>query len=214
MPEVEDTRVRLLDAAGQLFSQRGFDGTNVRDITQAAASNLAAVNYHFGSKEALYAEAVRHAACCCDASTPMPNWPPGTPAESRLRDFIRAFLLRMLREDRPDWHRLLIFREIAEPRPGACEAFVRDFVRPTFEVLCSVLRDLVPADIPAEDLQLLCFSVVGQCLHFHHARHVLSLLVGAKVTAVDVERLTAHIYRFSLAAIQGIYPSKAKGARR
>ncbi len=48
-----DTKTRLLDAAESLFSQQGFANTSLRAITTAAKANLAAVNYHFGSKEAL-----------------------------------------------------------------------------------------------------------------------------------------------------------------
>ncbi len=49
----QDTRERLLDAAEDLFAERGFEGTSMRAITSAAASSLSAVNYHFGSKEGL-----------------------------------------------------------------------------------------------------------------------------------------------------------------
>ncbi|RME65412.1 MAG: TetR family transcriptional regulator, partial [Alphaproteobacteria bacterium] len=48
------TRGRLLRAALAQFAQYGFEGASVREITAAAGANLAAVNYHFGSKEALY----------------------------------------------------------------------------------------------------------------------------------------------------------------
>ena len=47
------TRDRILDAAEHLFAEHGFAGTSLRSITQEAGVNLAAVNYHFGSKEAL-----------------------------------------------------------------------------------------------------------------------------------------------------------------
>ena len=48
-----DTRSRLLDAAERLFAEEGFAGVGLRAITAAAGANLAAVNYHFGSKEGL-----------------------------------------------------------------------------------------------------------------------------------------------------------------
>ena len=52
-PDSPTTRERILDAAEQLFAEHGFDGTSLRRITQAAGVNLAAVHYHFGSKDAL-----------------------------------------------------------------------------------------------------------------------------------------------------------------
>jgi AcrR family transcriptional regulator len=48
-----ETKERILDAAENLFADRGFPATSMRDITKAAEVNLAAINYHFGSKEAL-----------------------------------------------------------------------------------------------------------------------------------------------------------------
>ncbi|HWU75818.1 MAG TPA: TetR/AcrR family transcriptional regulator [Rhodanobacter sp.] len=53
------TRERILGAAEQLFAQRGFDGASLRQLTTAAGVNLAAVNYHFGSKEKLVEEVFR-----------------------------------------------------------------------------------------------------------------------------------------------------------
>lgn len=54
-----DTRLRILDAAESLFMEHGFEATTLRQITGAAEVNLAAVNYHFGSKEALIREVFR-----------------------------------------------------------------------------------------------------------------------------------------------------------
>jgi AcrR family transcriptional regulator len=49
-----DTKTRILDAAEQLFMEHGFEATSLRSLTAAASVNLAAVNYHFGSKEELF----------------------------------------------------------------------------------------------------------------------------------------------------------------
>src|SRR5690349_7711707 len=49
-----DTKTRILDAAEQLFMEHGFEATSLRSLTAAAGVNLAAVNYHFGSKEELF----------------------------------------------------------------------------------------------------------------------------------------------------------------
>ena len=55
------TRERILDAADRLFGERGFRGTSLRALTSEAGVNLAAVNYHFGSKhELLHAAVARH----------------------------------------------------------------------------------------------------------------------------------------------------------
>ena len=58
MNERADTKTRILDAAEKLFGDKGFDATSLRDITAEADVNLAAVNYHFQSKEALISAVV------------------------------------------------------------------------------------------------------------------------------------------------------------
>lgn len=50
----KDTRVRILEAAKKLFSEKGFNGSSVRDIAELSECNLAAINYHFSSKQGLY----------------------------------------------------------------------------------------------------------------------------------------------------------------
>jgi AcrR family transcriptional regulator len=52
----EDTRTKILDTAERLFAEKGFDATSMRTITAEAGVNLASVNYHFGSKDALLFE--------------------------------------------------------------------------------------------------------------------------------------------------------------
>lgn len=52
IPESGSKR-KLLEAAEQLFATKGFDAVSVRDVTQLAGTNVAAVNYHFGSRDGL-----------------------------------------------------------------------------------------------------------------------------------------------------------------
>lgn len=203
----DDTRTRLLIAAGELFAAKGYEATNVRAITEQINASPAAVNYHFRSKQHLYVEAVRYAAAAVDALCPMSDVHGDLPAEERLRRFIRGLLNRLFNRDLPAWQRLLIMREVAQPHPGACEDLVQRFIRPTFELLRTVLRDLLPPTVAQVELDLIGSSIAGQCLHYHHARHVLPMLVGREeANGFDIDRLTEHIWRFSLAAIRGLYP--------
>jgi len=52
--EVKDTKTRILKVASNLFAEKGFEGTSIRDIASAADVNLAAINYHFKNKNNLY----------------------------------------------------------------------------------------------------------------------------------------------------------------
>ena len=58
-PQPFSTKDRILGAAEELFAQFGFAGTSLRQVTSRADVNIAAVNYHFGSKENLVNEVFR-----------------------------------------------------------------------------------------------------------------------------------------------------------
>src|SRR5438034_680479 len=56
-----DTRQRLLEAAGEVFAERGFRDATTQEICRRADANIAAVHYHFGDKEELYRTVIQYA---------------------------------------------------------------------------------------------------------------------------------------------------------
>jgi TetR/AcrR family transcriptional regulator, regulator of cefoperazone and chloramphenicol sensitivity len=213
MSDADTTRQRLLDAAETIFAEKGYKAANIREICERAGANIAAVNYHFGGKEQLYVETVRHAYESMEQAAPMPDWPAEMPVEQRLRDFIRTFLSRLLLQPESACPMQLIMREVTEPT-AACQEFVEGHVRPTFAMLMSILDPLLPANVGQSERNLVGGSIIGQCLHYHHSRWILPLLLGPREAAsLDVERLADHITRFSLAALLGMYAAKAERKR-
>src|SRR6476661_9777404 len=113
------TRERLLNAAGEVFADKGFESATIREICTRAGANVAAVNYHFGDKEQLYVAAVE-LAHCDQGKPPEATWPSDMPAEQKLVEFIREMMRDMIDRDRPGWQIALIMREMAKPT-RACE---------------------------------------------------------------------------------------------
>jgi AcrR family transcriptional regulator len=208
----DDTQERLLNAAGKVFAEKGFEGATVRQICQQAEVNIAAVNYYFRDKERLYIEAVKSACRCPAAQFPLSEWPPDTPPLAKLRDFIRTFVSRMVDDDESPWQRQLFLREMAQPT-AACAELVRDRIRPSANVLSSILSELVP-NVPEAKRWLIGFSIVGQCIFYRLARPVVALLVGeAEHGLYDASLLSEHIIQFSLAAL-GLEKSSNKPRRK
>src|SRR5258708_731281 len=111
-----ETRDRLLEAAGEVFAEKGFHRATVREICRRAQADVAAVNYHYYDKEGLYTAALKHY-----AEVALHKYPPtldlgrNATANARLRVFIRSLMFRLLDKGRPAWHGKLMAREMFEP---------------------------------------------------------------------------------------------------
>jgi AcrR family transcriptional regulator len=200
MITTENPRERLLEAAGEIFAEKGFKGATVRDIIDRAGANLAAVNYYFRDKERLYIEAVKHAACC-EPEEPHLAWPVGTPPAQKLRDVIRFHLLKFLDPSRPAWLARLVMRELTQPT-GACAELVREYIEPRSKVLLGILREVMPPDTPQRKLFLTAFSIVGQCHFYCSHKPIIRLLIGEdEHQRLDLDTLAEHITQFTLRAL-------------
>ena len=69
------TDLKLLEAAGEVFADKGYRAATIREIIRRAQVNIAAVNYHYGDKQNLYAAVFRYARKCCEERFPLPGLP-------------------------------------------------------------------------------------------------------------------------------------------
>jgi AcrR family transcriptional regulator len=196
---------RLLEAAGRVFAEKGFQDATVREISQLAGTNVASINYYFGDKERLYIETVKHAHRTRFEKVPAPQFPPGMPAELKLRMFIGAFLQRVLYDSDDCWHFPLLFRELLNPS-AACTEMVESMIRPQALMLGTVIDELVGDPLEPTQRHWITFSIIGQCLHYRVARSVVERLIPAEEFGhYTPEILTDHITKFTLAAL-GVQP--------
>jgi TetR/AcrR family transcriptional regulator, regulator of cefoperazone and chloramphenicol sensitivity len=210
MADADLTKARLLEAAGEEFAEKGFEAARIRSICDRAGANLAAVNYHFGDKEQLYIATVLHAHRCGVNLVPESVFEEGTPVE-QLRGYIRHFLSSVIGADQHrGWHHALMLHEMLQPTP-ALEILVREAIRPRFERLKGIMRQVCPeAEEPR--LNALVFSVVGQCIHYKVCRPIAERLIGAKAfESMDVNFVSDHISAFCLAALGLTPPLNAAG---
>ncbi len=156
----DDPRERILSAAGQEFAEKGYEAATIRDICTAAGVNVAAVNYYFGDKRRLYNESVTHAHQQRVRQVPLPKWPPGTPPEQKLRDFVGNMLQRMLGFDQPPWQVRLMLREILTPRMHA-GSWWRTTSGRTSLFSCRFLMNLPLAACPKRNSVELASALLG-----------------------------------------------------
>lgn len=198
------TRERLLDAAGEVFAERGYHDATIREICGRAKANVASVNYHFGDKRGLYKEVLGHADRCAAQMKTKPLSGVGGDPEVRLRGFITGYVAAMLDCGRTTWHGRLLAREMMEPSP-VLDDIVNESIRPRSMILQEIVGELLGPGASEEQVIRCKFSIIGQCLLYHSGRHVLQRLhPGFELTLESVETVARHITEFSVAAIKGL----------
>jgi AcrR family transcriptional regulator len=171
------TRDRILEVARDLFAQRGYNGTSVRDIAIGAEANLAAVGYHFGSKESLYAEILRahvgplaqRIAWACRATRP--------PLD-RVELIVRGVFEHI--QVRPNMPALMV-RELAggHGRDRPINAVLTETFRRALPMLVGVITEgQRDGSIRAGDPVLLGLSVMAQPIYFNLARPIIAAVAG------------------------------------
>ena len=208
------TKERLLNEAEALFAQKGYDAVSVREITTAAHCNLAAVNYHFGSKQNLYLEVFRA------------RW---VPRARRLQEYFRkslaaqdspsptavaqalaeAFLMGPLSDEERHRHHQLMVRELGQPTE-AFELVAKQVMRPFFKELADTLRPVIPEGLGEERLILNILSIFSMVLYFNFARVAVTRITGREYDSGFKARLVEHIAEFSLKGLGG---DKKEGLR-
>jgi len=201
------TRERLLDAAEALFAERGFHAASVRDITHAATSNLAAVNYHFGGKANLYrAVFLRRLGALRDLRVRAVEQAierDGGDLESILLAFAHSFLEPLVSGDAGKRWVRLSSRELLDPQlpPGL---FFDEIIQPTQASLARALKRLCPG-LDSEQARLCAQSLVGQLMHIRLLHTYLSTAGDAKSRReFELPRMTADAVAFSAAAIRSL----------
>jgi len=191
------TRTEILDAALPIFARLGYRAATVREICAAADVNIAAVNYHFGGKQALYDEVLTHAYVRL-SSTPVPTLAEhGDPAQA-MRAWVYWYVDRVIGHPADATGQLMV-HELADPTP-ALDALVSRGVQPVFDELRTIITALSPRTPTPDDIARLALSVVGQCLIYRSGDALLQRLKG--VPKRDSTAIAEHIACVSIAAVR------------
>lgn len=197
----DPTHSRVLEAAGIVFAEKGFAGTTVREICLKAGANIAAVNYHFRDKQGLYIEVLRRSMALA-AEEDRADVVVGLSPEEALRRMIFGMLHRANSSgERGAWHVRIMAHELAQPT-AALDRVVQEVIRPRYETLRQIIARIIHLPSEHPTTRMCAHSVIGQVVHYAHARPVIDRLwPDLNFNADEVAR---HISTLSLAGIQAI----------
>jgi TetR/AcrR family transcriptional regulator, regulator of cefoperazone and chloramphenicol sensitivity len=195
----QETRRKLIDAAGQVFAECGLHAATLQEITDRAGVNKAAVNYHFRDKFELYAAVVRY---CLSFSNvgPLPQEMTGPP-EDRLRALITHIIEEILDPAKPRWRAAIINHELAQPT-AALDAVMDELIAPRSRLQRDIVRSILGPRASEKRVVRVTLSIIAQCLFYLHDWRIMTRL--HPILADDdskPEEIARHITEFSLAAL-------------
>lgn len=206
----EQTRSRILEAAGPLFAAHGYAETTSKAIAEQAGVDLASINYHFGSRSGLYQavlaeahgrviklEALRRLA---DSSLP--------PAD-KLRRLIETLIDTALSDG--VWHARILARELLAPS-SHLKVLLDIEVQPKLAIVARILSEVT--GIPLGDPALL------RCMVSIAAPGLMLLVAGnglpgpaQLVRQMPRDEILAHMHRFALAGLEAVGRAHAQSGK-
>jgi AcrR family transcriptional regulator len=208
-----DTRERILDAAESLFLDHGFEGTSMRMITAQAEVNLAAANYHFGSKEALIQEVFRRRLYWLNrerlrALEAMEREAGGAPLKpSQIVEAFFGTALRLAADTRHGGMRFmrLLGRTYTDPTQ-----FVRTFLAAEYadvvERFSAALFRALP-DVPRDEILWRFHFMLGAMAYALAGTDALQIIAG-KVADDDPAAIAPRLMSFLLGGLRAPLPEK------
>lgn len=213
---VRETQTRILDAAEELFLQHGFEGASMRMLTARAGVNLAAINYHFGSKDALIEAVLRRRLDPMNASRVaaldhLEAQAADGPVEPDA--IIGAFVgtsLRMIEDARGGGRNFirLLGRTYTDP-DKKIRALIGQFYAPAMERYKAAFARALP-ELPGDELVWRMHFMFGTLSYTLAATDTVQLIAGCKPEdRYDARLLEARLTAFLAAGLLAPLPSGA-----
>ena len=218
MAEVKtvDTRERILDAAEHLFMAHGYEGTSMRQITSEASVNLAAVNYHFGSKESLMQEVFRRRLDWLNEErmrvlNAMENEAAGKPLKaSQIVDGFFGTLLRMANDEQRGGITFLrlLGRTLTDP-----SEFIRTFLAHEYAAVVERYKEALfraLPDVPKAEIVWRFHFMLGATSYAIAGTDALRLITDWQIEEVDkvdrIDLLLPRLMSFLLGGLRSPLP--------
>ncbi|MGB6221796.1 TetR/AcrR family transcriptional regulator [Haloferula sp.] len=214
------TRQRLLEAAEQLFSEEGFDSVSVRDITERAGANVAAVNYHFNSREHLvemvierYINPVNDERLARLDALEKKSGSKAIPLEELLDAFIRPFATQVRKSELSEKMFYKLMGRCLGDRGGQLPKSVEQ----GFQLMLIRFKKAFAKALPTLDDEELLWRIhftVGAMIHTMAHGETLNRFTQGESGSPPMEKTLSRFIQFSAAGLRQELPrgeSRAKG---
>jgi AcrR family transcriptional regulator len=197
-PDLSSKQVQLLDTAEKLFSRKGFDGTSVRDIAEAAGINTAMISYYFGSKEKLMEEIFERKSMNIREKVDMLLKNDGLDPFEKIYSLVDSYINGIM--ERKQFHRILLCEQIINQNPSII-GMVEKMKTRNSECINDLIRlgqkkGLFKKNI---DIPMLTNTLIGTISHtllnmeFYKNYHHLETLKDEEYERVLRKKLSVHI---------------------
>lgn len=188
----DNTKMNIVDAAGELAAEHGFANVSTRMVADHAGENIGSIHYHFGGKDGLFEAVVREAISCClhkehhqridvlDAATVQPAELTGL-----IRSMVAEEISDLFRADRPIWHSQVIY-QLLQHEDALFDLFENEVMNPSMQAMGKLLH-LIDPSMDAETVHLhICLMKMPV---FDHANYRKALLRNLKSDAYSEDYL-------------------------
>lgn len=193
-----DTRNKLLAAACEVFADKGFRDATVSEICSRAEVNVAAVNYHFGSKEALYREAWRHSFEESLKAYPHDGGVSAdAPAEERLKGAVKSLLARIA--DNTNKNFIISHMELTNPTGLLAEVMEKELF-PLREKTLALVREILGPGASGQEVTFCEVCLTSMCIQplIFQKLNQNSEKIRLPILIDDVEKFADHVVKFAL----------------
>ncbi len=211
----QSVQERLLNAAEELFCEKGFEGTSIRDIAASAGCNIASVNYYFGGKQQLYEQVwKRHLIPMRDSRLKSIervsfNNERKPSLEDLIRSFAESFMGSITETQKVSNLNKLMAREyINKHLPSGM--FLQEVMMPAVTSMQKALVQAFP-NLDEQKVPWIVFSLIGQLVHLSHVRVMSD---NSEETVIrnlfNKDEIVNHIVKFTCAGIRAYIKDNKK----
>jgi|GEM_PF-2008492 len=209
------TKERILQAAAELFAEHGYHGTTHQMMSDKAEVNIAAINYHFGSKENLYLKVWEFLCAESDKSfTEFVNLE--ATADEQLRDFVKWRVAAVTGRGLMGCLAQIGRREMSKPSPVYDEIEAK-YMREKRAWFFALIREIVGHDLDAPTIAMVAFCIYSPLIHLIEVVGIMQTSLDETYRAQcrefwqDNDKLADSIYTFAMAGLRDLTKSASKG---